>query len=302
MNPLFARNRISDYLDGELSPAELSQFEDALEKSQELQIELERMRESIRLFKQHGPSEAPLDMMSAILDRLDDPIEALDAQSPPPSLNHRFVWPSLAVAAVCLILLIPEAPVAPQQVNMGGILEVTSPNAIELPVNMPSAYDLLSPQVPQTQQPTIDNAPKSTSSKVTTQPKSASSRTKIPKVTFIPETPYVPEWETDSPTIEIRHNQNEFYAIGFATSNVLFALESLANRYSGRLLDASKQPLSPYDLDNETNFARVYIEVPLQHWTATDESLRHLGSDSRHPMVMSGEENVMFTVEVTFNP
>ena len=26
MNPLFARNRISDYLDGELSPAELSQL------------------------------------------------------------------------------------------------------------------------------------------------------------------------------------------------------------------------------------------------------------------------------------
>ena len=56
------------------------------------------------------------------------------------------------------------------------------------------------------------------------------------------------------------------------------------------------------ELDNEANFARVYIEVPLQHWTATDRSLRHLGSDFRHPMVMSGGENVIFTIEVTFNP
>ncbi|MEC8277757.1 MAG: hypothetical protein VX026_08580 [Myxococcota bacterium] len=110
------------------------------------------------------------------------------------------------------------------------------------------------------------------------------------------------QWENDNQTIEIKQNQNEFYSIGFATANVLFALDTLAKRYSGKLLDLSKQPLNPYYLDNETNFARVYIQVPLQHWNATDESLRHLGSVSRHPMVMFDDEHVIFTIEVTFNP
>lgn len=302
MNPLFAKNRISDYLDGELSPTELAQFEDALENSPELQHELNLMRQSISMFKQFGASEAPGDLMGAILDRLEEPLQIEEAKSAPFPSNYGYVWTSLAVAAVCLILLIPEAPTAPQQVNMGSILEVTSPNRIELPVNIPSAYDLFSPQLSKPQETAVPESTVKIAPTETPKPQSTSKRTKIPTVTFIPETPYVPEWENDNHTIEIKQNQNEFYSIGFATANVLFALDTLAKRYSGKLLDLSKQPLNPYYLDNETNFARVYIQVPLQHWNATDESLRHLGSVSRHPMVMFDDEHVIFTIEVTFNP
>lgn len=59
MDPFFARNRLSAYLDGELPSGEAREVEDALAQSAELRAELEGLRAAISLLRQGGRVPAP---------------------------------------------------------------------------------------------------------------------------------------------------------------------------------------------------------------------------------------------------
>ncbi len=52
-------SRLNDYLDGELSPAEVASFEDALSKDPALQAELESVQAALEVLRTQGPLTAP---------------------------------------------------------------------------------------------------------------------------------------------------------------------------------------------------------------------------------------------------
>lgn len=298
MNPLFARNRISDYLDNELSEQEIEQFESALESSEALRKEVAAIKNSIQLLKQTGPAQAPPDFMDNILATIQttsvEPLRKGKLQT------NTFLWPTLiAAAALFTIIVIPDAPVAPPAAHMGGILEITQPKPLDLPVNAPSAYELLENHQPVIQPQTVSEAASVTSPETTTE--SPTKRT-TPSVSFIPETPYVPEWEEKSEPINMPENVDDSYMFRFASADVLFTLQALAHRYSGSLLDENKNKLEPYQLNNDNNFARVHLIVPFDQWMVVDEALRHLDAEFGHQLRIEGDNATLFIVEATYNP
>jgi negative regulator of sigma E activity len=53
------KTRLNDYLDGELSPAQVSSFEDALSKDPALRAELESVQAALEILRTEGPLKAP---------------------------------------------------------------------------------------------------------------------------------------------------------------------------------------------------------------------------------------------------
>ena len=51
--------RLNDYLDGELGPAQVAAFEDALSKDPALRAELESIQAAMELLRTEGPLQAP---------------------------------------------------------------------------------------------------------------------------------------------------------------------------------------------------------------------------------------------------
>lgn len=66
MDEFFARNRLSAYLDGELTAAETAEVEQALERSATLRAELDAMRQAVDLVRRSGPLRAPPGFMAKV--------------------------------------------------------------------------------------------------------------------------------------------------------------------------------------------------------------------------------------------
>ncbi|MBM4364799.1 MAG: zf-HC2 domain-containing protein, partial [Deltaproteobacteria bacterium] len=72
MDTFFARNRLSAYLDGELSAAEAREVEAAIARDAGLRAELEQMRAAIELLRAEGLVSAPVGFAARVRDRVDD--------------------------------------------------------------------------------------------------------------------------------------------------------------------------------------------------------------------------------------
>ncbi|HJN76271.1 MAG TPA: zf-HC2 domain-containing protein [Myxococcota bacterium] len=59
MNEFFARERLSAYIDGELSASERGEVDAALKRSPELREEYERLLTTVDFVREHGPAQAP---------------------------------------------------------------------------------------------------------------------------------------------------------------------------------------------------------------------------------------------------
>lgn len=66
MDEFFARNRLSAYLDGELTAAETAEVELALERSASLRAELDAMRSAVDLVRRAGPLRAPPGLLAKV--------------------------------------------------------------------------------------------------------------------------------------------------------------------------------------------------------------------------------------------
>lgn len=114
MDDFFVRNRLSAYLDGELSVGEAREVEAALAADPALRAEYEALRRAVGLLRDHGPLRAPDGFERRLAERL--------GREPMPTGWRRLtrvvrpeVWAIAAVAAVALLIVAqrPEdAPVA----------------------------------------------------------------------------------------------------------------------------------------------------------------------------------------------
>lgn len=110
MDPFFARNRLSAYLDGALSQQEAAEVEAAIDQDPALQAEFDAMRRTVELLRQQGPAEAPTGFHARVMAQVaDEP-----APGKVTSLFHRVFARvpveavALAAAAVVVVLVIQQ--------------------------------------------------------------------------------------------------------------------------------------------------------------------------------------------------
>jgi len=330
MDPFFAKNRLSDYLDGQLSDEEAAEVRRALEEDTALREDFESLSATVSLLRKHGPTTAPDGFHERVMAQVSAqptgrlvvlrnffrqvPVEAI----------------ALAAAAVLVIVIVgnpgndiagPALSPPPVEVKGGAAApqaRIMPSQDLELPLGLsePVAAPATSTAPPR---PEVVSKPK-TLQKVAVEP---------------PPEAYVAEWEqqdtTDayaagekSPgsataeTDDVPDTPRELfgglsaetatpyqYRITLGDAQVLYSLEQLAQRTSGRLLDSSGSPLSAHPLNVEENFMRVQLVVPPGQADTVHEWLKSLGAKASLPESSSplyGADDVAFFIEVSYLP
>jgi len=71
MDEFFARNRLSAYIDGELSDTEMAEVARAIEEQPELREAYLELKAAVDLLRQHGPVQAPAGFHSSVMRRVE---------------------------------------------------------------------------------------------------------------------------------------------------------------------------------------------------------------------------------------
>ena len=267
MDEFFARNRLSAYLDGELSAAETREVEDALAQSPTLQAELETLRAGIALLRSGGRIPAP----SGFASRL----EARVAREPMRvgwTRHIRAVRPEvvLLAAAACLVLVF--AGRRPEEVEVAApegdaTQGEEAPVADAVPVADPDGTAVAeadgAPAVDAAGMPGVEAAngvlgdePLARKSSMAKRPPGASK----PSAKAEREA-YTPAWEQQGapaapPTVQAPPR----YRIQLTSETGLRDLEAIVRQYGGRLEDERGRPLAPYPMEvGDTRKVRLNI-------------------------------------------
>ena len=330
MDPFFAKNRLSDYLDGQLSDDEAAEVRRALEEDAELREAFESLSATVSLLRKHGPTTAPDGFHERIMAQVSAqptgrlvvlrnffrqvPVEAI----------------ALAAAAVLVIVIVgnpgndiagPALSPPPVEVKGGA----AAPQARIMPsqdLNLPLS---LSEPVEEVATPASKPRPEAVSK----------TRTLQKVAVEPPPEAYVAEWEQQDTTDayapvakpqgaalaesdDVPDTPRELfgglstetatpyqYRIALGDAQVLYSLEKLAQSTGGRLLDSSGSPLRPHPLNVEENFMKVQLVVPPGQAEAVHSWLKGLGgkaslqeSGSR----LYGAEDIASFIEVSYLP
>jgi hypothetical protein len=291
MNRFFIRNRIQDYLDNNLSPAERSDFENGIVHHPDLQQELDDLIKQQSLLLEYGSHTAPDHLAEQILSSIDG-LPATRVTSA--NNNHWFFLSTVAIAAL-LFLIIPNRAEnqmePPKNVNNASVFPL--PNDIVLPKR--TVLEIK----PQNVEKQSSRGSKKVPEKATTNTQKTN-----PKVVFridTPDQPYVADWEGE--VIELNSStkaEYEAYQIRHAEENALFVLAQIATVSGGSLLTLKGKAVEPSLLTYENGFRKLNIVVPIENLNLVDQKLRQLGAVYRQQSVTSTNGQAIFPVEVTY--
>ncbi len=324
MDEFFALNRLSAYLDGDLSEAEAAEVARAIEQNDEVRTAWEEMQASVAFVRRHGGAVAPARFHARVMLA----VEALPSPASPlarlRALLRRVPLQAAGVAAVAVLVLIviwrlpdgaPPPPPAttreaaapePSMEDEAGSVE--APEAPE-----PVAPPLAGPVVP-------EEAPPSDAAR-----NEASAADRSERVASAPAwpgatSPYIPDWETRGTAAE-DVPAAPAVAVGAATRGlmeapfvyrlypedpeVLRSLAALAERLGGVLLSPSGAVVDPWSLTVERNHAEVVLRLPMGNLEQVEPALRRLGgilpvqADEER---LYGAGGVDVGIEVIFRP
>jgi hypothetical protein len=330
MDPFFAKNRLSAYLDGQLSSEETAEVARALEEDAALRAEYEALSAAVTLLRRHGPAAAPPGFHDRIMAQVGEqrggrlvmfrqllravPVEAV----------------ALAAAAVLVIAIVgmpgddvgPAVSPPPVEVKGGAAApqaRIEPSQELSLPLGIePPAEKKESPAAALRQE-------------LSTSGGSASSGLQKVHVEPPPEV-YVAEWEQQDSTPaykapaksgtgsveldDIPETPRELYdgmsaqtatpyqyRISMGDAQVLYSLQQLAQSTGGRLLDSSGNTLVVRPLNVEQNFVRVQLVVPPGQAAEVHTWLKSLGAQASLPESGSplyGADYVAFLIEVSY--
>ncbi len=299
MDAFFARNRLSAYLDGELSAAEAREVEAALAHDPALRSELEDLREAIELLHDGGLVEPP----AGFADRL---ASRLDAEPMPVGWRRwvRNIRPeTLMLAAAALLVVVyvgnhkslPDLDVPPDAPIVAGKAfdKAEDPPADE--ASAPPAAG--TPTAPEAQAPpsygtrtdgVLGNEP---SSRQKSTPKQST------KASALPVEAWQPEWEKEpaaeaetntaigagntansSDSTQVRWTSPPPFRYRVVASNdlALKKLAAIAKELGGELQDSLGRPLAAFQLENGQS-PKVRVAVPAHNAAALAVRLRELG-------------------------
>lgn len=279
MNKFLLKNRLHDYVDGELSIDERREVEAALNHHPDLMKEVEDLQEQRNSLLEFGQLTAP----DNLLDNIMIDIEAIPEAANKPRSSSYLPFVVVATAALMAWALIPTtAPDmndVPSEVKGAQVL-MPSTNPINLPVTSPieeANKHLENLETTVEEQQSVKGARKTVPS--TQAANKSSNKSRNP--TFViktPDSPYVPEWE-EGHIIEVVKTEFASDAFQFksAPANLLFQLDNLVKSVGGTIKSTNGEPFSTVELTNFSPRATCELWVPIAAVEEVNQRLTELG-------------------------
>ncbi len=340
MDEFFASNRLSAYIDGELSDTEMAEVARAIEEQPDLRASYEELLAAVELLREHGPVQAPAHFHSNVMRR----VEALPS---PGGWLARLLGPlgqrpwqaaGVVVLAAAVLLLVFRGPILQPE------LAPADEPAVEHEAAAPqvradeasadqteAAVEQAAPELGSAEaageEPQAASAPRqqvapTTSKRGTGSARSSGKGSTLQELLEKEEGTYVPEWDKDpagelvepqaaEPARDEPEGSADFAASPFAyrltptEPNALRRLVALAEKLGGSVTDAGGQPFQPYSLTVERNYAKVYMQIPASRLESVEPYLRQVGGvvtvHTDEDRLYSADA-VQVSVEVTYQP
>ena len=276
MDPFFARNRLSAYIDGALPEREASEVAEAIARDPELQAEYDALRAAVSALRQHGPVSAPEGFKARVMAS----VEREPTQGGVVIQLRRFFTrvpiEALAVAAAALLVVFATA---------SQMQDATPDPIASVPVPPAKSKDAVDAPVPKDAPPEDVRAATATDTpekkEVAPQSKEAAPEKRksiTPQAAGSTGDAYVPEWEAQQKADGAAFGGTEGMTLSVSDPDVLGKLYFITERAGGRMVDEASQPLSPYGLSADDPVARVLLLVPVDQAPTLRGQLEGLGA------------------------
>ncbi len=310
MDPVFARNRISAYLDGELPPGEAERVTQALASDGALAEEHARLARVRALLQDDADDAAPAGFSARVSARIASE-EAPSRSWRPSWLRVEWVLAAATAAGVLVVVVMraPEAEVSPEAESLvGSSAELRAVASAEAPpelgppapaADVPSLFasapvdGAVAPELTALPEDRFAGKPPGTAphlgaGRSTGAPASAQASrpvgTPVPPRVVVGEAserePYTPGWEATSGVV--LQGALVDYRVDASRETALKELAQVASSLGGRLVDAGGKPFAPYPMD-AGDARKVKVVLPPHNLAAFAERLAALGAVSATP-------------------
>lgn len=300
MNAFLLKNRMHDYIDGELTGDERREFETALVNHPDLIEEIETLQQQRNSMLGLSQLQAPDDLLANILSEVESiPISANQPRG-------RQYLPFMVTAALALLAWIAIPSVENEQTHIpaevkGAQVVLPAVNIVTLPETSP-----IEEANKHLEELSLDKAEAtSTTPKSSPSPKVRKTTKKEMRTpTFViktPDSPYVPEWE-DGHVIEVTNDKfaSDSFQFRKAPSNLLFSLEKLASQYNGILKSSNGEAFSTAELTNFSPRANCELWVPTEHVAIVNQKLTEMGGQFFDETIKQSNGFAIFKIDARY--
>ena len=302
MNKFLLKNRLHDYVDGELPSDERREVEAALNQYPDLMKEVEDIQEQRNSMLNIGQLKAPESLLDSILMDIESiPVAANTARS-----KKYLPFVTIAAAALIAWMLIPTIKTdieSPVDVKGAQVL-IPSANPVKLPTTSP--IEEANKHLDELQAPVEEPEPPQTAEERSPPiaAKSPSNKPKSGTPTFViktPDSPYVPEWE-EKHVIEVATTEFTSDAFQFrsAPANLLFQLDSLAQSVGGSIQSTNGGPFSTVELTNFSPRAQCELWVPIEAVEKVNQQLTDLGGQFFDETIRQSDGYAIFKIDARY--
>ncbi len=303
MDTFFARNRLSAYLDGELSAAEAREVEAAISRDAGLRAELEQMRSAIELLRAEGLVSAPVGFAARVRERVDEEPMRVGWRLWVTQIRPEAVM--LAAAALLVVVYVghrrehpPAAIPGTEAVATGGAFggdeggvegNLSTEPAAEVQAAAPpvEAEDAIASGSTLSNDGVLGNELPAKAQAEPPKSQSLAERLPKPKAASAGETvePWQPEWEKETveQAPETMPGEINFYApapfryrVTARDGRALKTLAAIAAELGGELQDSRGRPVAAWSLE-EGDSRSVRVAVPAYNAAALAARLREVG-------------------------
>jgi negative regulator of sigma E activity len=281
MDPFFAKNRLSAYIDGVLPEREAAEVAEAIARDPELKGQYESLRTAVRTLRQHGAVSAPEGFKARVMATIEREPSQAGSMIRFRRFFARLPVEALAVAAAALLVVFAtvsqmedssDLALVPPISDPEPVAEVTA-EAAEVPD--PSSADIRPAAA--TDRPSPSASPQQAKPAPSKKPSVGGI---TPKAAARSDEAYIPEWEASNREGKAAFGGSEGLALSVSDSEVLSKVHLLTERVGGQMLDEARQPLQPHALSTEAPVARVLLLVPVDQTSALRSQLVAWGAVS----------------------
>ena len=284
MNDFFVRNRLSDYIDGTLSPQEEKIVQEALETNESLYEEYLSLKEAVDMLSQFGSMEPSRNLAPSIMDKLEDI----------PANNNSFFRkyaPQIAIAAACILIvtafLLPEKNT---ENTVSASVVHTPPKSRPLQLPQKLSNTLIEKEMDVTK---VALAPEETEAPVATEKKPKAIKSKKRRATVAKR---IEPLVLDQPT----SREDSPYLLFMNDPDILFKLESLAKANNSILTQRDGSTLKPYEMSDGKSSQVLKMSATAQNITAIEDALRQLGAEFHQFSSPTSDEKIQILLNIQF--
>jgi len=328
MNAFFASNRLSAYIDGALSDAEMAEVEQAIRDNPDLRAEYSRMRSTVDRLREQGPIRAPEGFSERLASRL--ALEKMPRKHlswlPGPLRGIPLEVFGLAMAALLVVFLIQREPspdlpaeVVAQKTTQDQKSEKADEGKPSPDGSVEAKPALATTKAEESVEDELEKAP---APRTQIEKKKQSPPGARPQKGAIqPEVPW-PEGAQEELDWEDRYAQAGRSSKDSAPSatvtlgpvryrlypkspEVLWQIQKLAKRYGARLMTSKGKSAKPFSMTTEKNYANLKLQMSPARLEAFVVALKDLGAMT----LVEQEESKLYSggmmeleLEVQFEP